>query len=281
MIADIVFKIYRLAFVVPAAITMHRLRNNLLSGVSADEMIPLVHPIDRQYGIDTSGVIGYRELRSGKSADKYNICYGGSQPSIIRKALATLSDHQALTFCDFGCGKGRALAVASEFSFRRIIGVELAPSLASIARSNADIIRSRFPDRTPIEVVEGDVLAAPFPEGPVVVYFYHPFYRAMMKKVLNRIENWSRQSEKGGISIIYYNPVYFDLFDRSREFSRVFAQNIEFEPNERGTGPNYHDDSDAIAIWQNVVKAPIPSISRSSYATIKVEPPGWRALVVK
>ncbi len=280
MIVRLLGKMYRSLFIVPVSITMHRLQNRLFGRRTDDEPAPLRHPIDSQYGIDTSGVISYTQLSSGKAADKYNICYGGSQPSIIRKTLAGLANHHALTFLDLGCGKGRALAVASEFPFRRIVGVELAPSLVSIAKANAEVLRSKFPDRTPIEVVEGDVLAVPIPTGSVVVYFYHPFYRGMMKKVARKIEKFVKSNSGIDVFVIYYNPVYFDIFDRSKKFRRIFAKTIEFEPGEKGTGPSYHDESDAIAVWRSADGA-TADLSPRSYAEIKVVPPGWRAFVVK
>ena len=40
------------------------------------------------------------------------------------------------TFVDLGSGKGRTLLMASDYPFRRIIGVELLPSLHQIAQEN-------------------------------------------------------------------------------------------------------------------------------------------------
>jgi SAM-dependent methyltransferase len=253
-----VVKMWRNLFVLPPEGLIPTLRANfaiLRDKLSPGErpkpakIAPQAHPIDREYGIDTSGYMGLQELDSGKSSDIYNASYCGSQPSIVRKALQALPDHRSFTFLDLGCGKGRALAVASEFPFRRIVGVELAPSVASIARANAEIIRSRFPGRTPIEIVEGDAMTAAIPDGPVVIFFYHPFYRKIMKAVLRNIEKWLLRSQSRAF-VVYYNPFYFYLYDKSRMFRRFYVATMGYEPHEKGTA--FDDADEAVAIWQSV-----------------------------
>jgi SAM-dependent methyltransferase len=260
---------YRTLFVLPPAQSIERIRDRVIpkSSISTD-VTPLRHPIDEQYGIETSGVISYRELQSGKPSDIYNICYGGSQPSIIRQVLELLPDRQDLTFLDLGCGKGRALAVASEFPFRRIIGVELAPSLTSIAKANAQIIGQKFPLRTPIEVIEGDAITTRIPDGVVVIYFFHPFYRKIMKAVKHSIENWLISKPMNKCFIIYYNPMYFDLYDNSPLFQRTHVDSFKFDTTELGTGPSYHDADDIVAIWQSVGK---PMLQSHPQAMTKIQ----------
>ena len=45
-------------------------------------------------------------------------------------------DYRDFTFIDIGSGKGRTLLMASDYPFRRIIGVELLPELHRIAQEN-------------------------------------------------------------------------------------------------------------------------------------------------
>src|SRR5688572_21174130 len=111
------------------------------------------HPFDVAHGLDTSGYLPAAQCAPGDAAMASEItCYGGSQPSIVRAVLARLPVREQYAFVDLGCGKGRPLAVASEFPFRRIVGIEIAPELAAVARSNAAILASRHPDRRPIEI---------------------------------------------------------------------------------------------------------------------------------
>src|SRR5687768_7586014 len=95
------------------------------------------HPYDVADGVDPSGYVPAAECARDGILPEQISPYGGSQPSIVRTALASLPDLESYAFVDVGCGKGRPLLVASEFAFQRIVGVELAPHLAKIARANA------------------------------------------------------------------------------------------------------------------------------------------------
>lgn len=279
-ITDLSVKIYRMLFVLPPAASLGLLRAKLTGGGRVAEPPPLPHPIDRHYGIDTSGNMGFNELKAGSPADIYQVSYGGSQPSIIRRSLALIPDLEQSVFLDLGCGKGRALAVASEFPFRRLIGVELAPVLVRIAQANAEQLRRRYPDRPPIRVEEGNAATTSLPDGQVVVYFFHPFFRGLMKRVMNNLEAGVTSGRIGKLYVVYYNPVYADLYDSSPVFSRYFADSLDYEEEERGTGASFHDRNDVVAIWQSR-GAPETPPRPGAAAKIEVEPPGWRVRIIR
>ena len=272
---------YRVIFVLPPGVTLIWAYGKILgwSGTPISRTRPQKHPIDDLYGIDTSGNLGYMELSSGKPSDVYTTSYGGSQPSIVRKALTLLPNLDQACFLDLGCGKGRILAVASEFPFRRIVGVELAPSLAPIARRNAAIMRERFPERTPITVIEGDAVETPLPDGPLVVYFYQPFYRPLMRKVLANLEQAVLRDPGRPLHVVFYNPVDADLFDDSPLFRRYYAANLPFAPEELGCGAAFEDHEDCVAVWQSRGPHIVP-IPPGADVKIRVVPPGRRAEVV-
>ena len=69
---------------------------------------------DEQYGIDTIGFLAANEITADKDLSSRIVCYDGSQPSIVRKALAALGGIEDYTLLDLGCGKGRA-TVAGPF----------------------------------------------------------------------------------------------------------------------------------------------------------------------
>src|SRR6516225_8353137 len=67
----------------------------------------------------------------------YSTGHLGIPPPALTEAISWLPiAHEAFTFVDIGCGKGRALMVASAFPFRRLVGVEISPELCEIARAN-------------------------------------------------------------------------------------------------------------------------------------------------
>jgi SAM-dependent methyltransferase len=216
------------------------------------------------YGTDTSGYVGSDQLPEGTLGASHAMSYAGSQPSIVRAALRQLPSVEGHTFLDLGCGKGRALLVASEFPFKAIVGVELNPALATIAESNAEIIKQREPGRTCVRVSLGDATTFPLPDGNLILFLYHPFDAQGMAKIVDNVEA-ALANQRREIIAIYGNPVHADCFDRSPVLFRRFASMIPYSQDEIGFGP---DESDAVAIWHG---GPAVTPTTMSKANIVVE----------
>jgi SAM-dependent methyltransferase len=229
------------------------------------------HPFDRFYGIDTSGFVPAEELASSPFDGGKPGFYAGSQPSIIRTALATLTASEPFTFVDLGCGKGRPLIVASEFPFRDIVGIELSESLARAARRNASILRRRFPARVPVRVELQDASTYTYPDGNLVVFLYNPFPEVVVLKVLERLTPLLSATRR--IFVVYYNPVHGHCFDGSPAFKRYFAAALPYAAEEIGYGPDQHD---AVVIWQ--AGSSLPALPNAD-APIRVTVPNVRAEV--
>lgn len=226
------------------------------------------HPYDRTHGVQTSGMIPGFLLSSSATA------YAAAQPSIIDKALATIPDPSRCDFLDLGCGKGRPLLVAAAAGFMSVTGVEYSAMLAQIARRNAAIFAARNPGSTPITVVTGDALGYPLPPGTTVIFLYNPFESVLIARLVENVEASLRDNPRD-LYVIYYNPVYADLFDGSAALDRRFAAQIPYDPGEIGFGP---DKSDAVVIWQNRGNThPLPE--GNPIAPVTVVRPRWRAEV--
>jgi SAM-dependent methyltransferase len=229
------------------------------------------HPFDRAYGTDTSGFAPAENLPAGERA-RANACfYAGSQPSILRTALKTLEPLESSTFVDLGCGKGRALLVASEFPFQDILGIELSPHLAEIARRNAAVVARRFPSRPAVRIAVGDATAAPLPAGDLVLYLYHPFGAELVAKVAAAVEV-ALAVEQRTIHVVYYNPVAGHCFDASPRLRRRFASMVPYGSSELGFGP---DRADPLIIWEG--GNPSASFPTPPNARIVVDAGGMRA----
>lgn len=105
-----------------------------------------------------------------------------------QQVIAALGQTQDLTFCDIGCGKGRVLFVAAEFSFRRVIGLELFQDLVSVADQNLQKWNTAT-NLGSIAIYCSDATAYAYPAEPTVYYFFNPFPATIFAEVLNRIEN--------------------------------------------------------------------------------------------
>jgi SAM-dependent methyltransferase len=207
------------------------------------------HPIDRMYGIQTSGAVSPEDIHADPSVHSLISGYAGSQPSIVRRALSLLGDVSDRSFVDLGCGKGRVTAVATEFPFRTVIGVELSAALAVTARANAAIVARRFPDRPKVTITEANVVHCELPTGKAVFFNYHAFGAELVRQVRARFEDALASGALQHIFFVYYNPVHAEAFDASPAFARFYVEQVPYDSSEVGFGP---DPDDVIAIWQSV-----------------------------
>lgn len=209
------------------------------------------HPFDETWGVDTSGRIEPEALTSNPQLAAQICRYTAIQPSVARRAFQAMPETEAYTLIDLGCGKGRATIIASECAFHRIIGVELSPQLARIARNNAAIIRAQYPQRTPIEIIEGDAVDFPVPARKIALFLYNPFGGELVGELVKNIE---RRLEKDidHLFVVYHNPVYGDLFDQSPALTRWYAAHPVCEDSEKNFGP---EREGATVIWQSVRNA--------------------------
>jgi SAM-dependent methyltransferase len=89
-------------------------------------------------------------------------------------------------FLDYGCGMGRIVVVASTFPFRRIVGIELSPTLSEVARDNLKRARKRARCGN-VEVVTADAAGYEVPAEITVVFFYNPFHGPVLASALGAI----------------------------------------------------------------------------------------------
>lgn len=208
------------------------------------------HPIDGLYGIETSQKVLRLQLNTGdKAADDANNGYAGSQPSIVRAAIAALPPLEpGAAFIDLGCGKGRVLAIATEFGFASVEGIELSPPLCRTAARNARRVGARHPDRTVIKVVCGDATTPVIPAaGDVVLFLYNSFRAPLVAKLIEHLEVMIGQKAAGRVFVIYYNPTNAALFDARASFSRYYAARLDFAADEP---MSFSNDFDSVVIWQ-------------------------------
>src|SRR5271170_1502290 len=192
---------------------------------------PPLHPFDQRYGVDTSGLIGGGELRSGHKNDVFNTAYYGMAPSRFRQVMADwLSDgsHGAISeysFVDLGCGKGRAVMMASEFPFRQVIGVELNRPLAKIAQKNVVSWKTAGRAICPVQIVCQDATEFVFPEGPCLLYLFNPFAAPVVKRLIERIEA-DFAARPGKMDLIYFNPEAGHLLEAHEGFELLWTGTV-------------------------------------------------------
>ena len=159
---------------------------------------------DWEFRVDTTSAnVGWRARLIGL----LNSPYQPVEPSLFREMMNSLPvDFSQFTFIDIGSGKGRALLLASEYSFKRIVGIELLPELNSIAQEN---IRKFLAQRARASVIEslcvdaGDYI---FPQDALVVFLNNPLPEQGLRRLITNLEH-SFQASRRPIFLVYANPV--------------------------------------------------------------------------
>jgi len=163
---------------------------------------------DSKMEIDTGGIDELLELTIVGKNVHHGTSHIASNPDEFRAAMsATDVDLNSFTFVDLGCGKGRALFLASGFPFRRIIGVEFAVELLEIARKNLRILKAKRPDTIDIELTLCDVATFEFPNEPLLVYLFNPFGSKIVRCISQNLLNSASLCARP-ILILYMNPVH-------------------------------------------------------------------------
>ena len=218
----------------------------------------VIHPFDRKYGLDTGGYLGPEDLVKGRVNDPHNYGYSAIAPSVFYEACqrwrATLSlvagRVEAYSFVDVGAGKGRAILLASELPFRKIIGVELSEELAlqaerNVARWNRAAC-SRKCHR--IKVIHGDALEFRWPRIPLLVYMYNPFACSLITQLAAKLAS-AAPSGPGLVDLLYVNPTCSDALTSQGLFERLWTARIEMDEADQKADP-YGTSSDLVSAYR-------------------------------
>lgn len=202
----------------------------LLPGLSVKDGFTR-HPFDIEFGVRTSGLIAGRHLKSGHRHDRHATAYYGVAPSVLRSLIrrwrrnGPAASIEETTFVDLGAGMGRALLLASELAFKAVVGVELHPALAAIARKNGSVWRAAGRERAPMSVVEADAVEFTLPAGPVLAFLFNPFGTAVLRRLLKR---WRKSLARRpqALDILYVNNEQETVLESEQGWSRLFLGKV-------------------------------------------------------
>jgi len=198
--------------------------------MTAEEGFTL-HPFDLENDVQTSGLIPGRFLKTGHAHDRHSTAYFGVAPSVFHGLLKRwqrtkpVGPVEEFSFLDLGAGMGRAILLASEYPFRKVIGVELNPMLAGIARSNLAKWQAFGRVRCPASINCGDAVSARIPAGPCLVFLFNPFGESVMRRLLKRLaEKFARRP--GQLDLLYVNNEQDRVIGLQSGFTRMFFGQI-------------------------------------------------------
>src|ERR1700756_79540 len=159
---------------------------------------------DWDYRVDTtSATVGWRDRLLGV----FHSAYQPTEPAAFHEMLQALPiDFRDFTFIDLGSGKGRTLLMASDYPFRRILGVELLPELHSVARENLQKYRSPKQKCFALESVCRDARTFESPAEPLVLYLFNPLPEVALAEVTLRLQHSLTQNPRK-VFVLYHNPL--------------------------------------------------------------------------
>ena len=154
----------------------------------------------------TSGAVGWRDRLLGV----FHSAYQPTERELFQAMMAALAeqtniDLREFTFIDLGSGKGRTLLMACDYPFRRIMGVELLPSLNEIARQNLAEYRSQSQNCFVIESICADATSFDLPPEALVIYLFNPFPESGLRRCLANLRK-SLTEHPRRVYVLYSNP---------------------------------------------------------------------------
>ena len=169
----------------------------------------------------TSAAVGWRDRLLGT----FHSPYQPTESELFHEMLDALrershSDFHDFVFLDLGSGKGRTLLMASDYPFRRIVGVELLPALHQVAQENLSKYRSESRKCLVLESICADATEFTFPVEPMILYLFNPFPEAGLRRMIENLEQ-SLLEHPRAVYLLYHNPLLAHLLSETAALKKV------------------------------------------------------------
>jgi SAM-dependent methyltransferase len=169
----------------------------------------------------TSAAVGWHDRLLGV----FHSPYQPTDSSLFREMLEALQerthiDFQDFIFVDLGSGKGRTLLMASDYPFRRVVGIELLPALHQAAQENLSEYRSEPQKCFALESICADATEFDFPDEPTVLYLFNPFPESGLRRVIANLEQSLREHPRA-MYVLYHNPLLEHVLSESAALRKV------------------------------------------------------------
>jgi len=150
--------------------------------------------------------------------------YGPTPAKVMRHILHHLSsyDLSEFSFVDLGCGKGRAMLLASEYPFREILGVDASAKHCDVARNNIErfLKASNQVRCNNIQVRCEDAGKFSFPNTSLIVYMYEPFRWEIFKRVIDNLSAF-KQETAHKVLLAYSCPLQEHALERHEGYVKL------------------------------------------------------------
>jgi hypothetical protein len=179
---------------------------------------------DAKYGTDTSLRVGLGQLtiesKHVAAANQYQAVYSKRFGEVMALAQDRLRE---IRVRGSWLRQGQGALLASDFPFRRIVGIEFARELHDAALRNVAIYRSSAQRCRDISSVCVDAIGYEFPEEPLVVFMNNPFGPRILAPVAANLRRSLERAPRPAV-VAYVNPVHAELVET--ELGRVLPQRV-------------------------------------------------------
>jgi SAM-dependent methyltransferase len=173
---------------------------------------------DWDYHVNTtSATVSWRDRLLGH----FHSPYQPTEPALFKEMMASLEiNFQEFTFIDVGSGKGRALLMAADYPFRRILGVELLPDLHRVAQENISRYKSDSQQCFVLEAICGDARQFVFPLEPMVLYLFNPLPEPALVEFVASLDGSLRENPRATY-LLYHNPLLEGVLMQSSALKKI------------------------------------------------------------
>lgn len=138
---------------------------------------------ERRYGISTQKRVDLAPL----GYDSQYVPHDPSPYRALKAIFRALPIREGDVLIDYGSGAGRSsLVAASMYPFKTVIGVELLPSLISLAEHNLQGIKVELACKD-VRFVQANAMAFEPPSDSTIAFFFNPFTGDVLQQVLENI----------------------------------------------------------------------------------------------
>ena len=175
---------------------------------------------EKKYNINTAKIEDVKKLSIKGDNQKHAELYQGANYFLLENVFDHLQTSEVnQNLLDFGCGKGRVLAVAAYYGFRKITGIDFAKELCEEARKNIAPVQQRFPEKI-FDVIYANAVNYKIENDTNVFFFFNPFDEVVMLTVVKNILASLKENPRE-VFVVYLNPIHKEIF-MSAGFEQIY-----------------------------------------------------------
>lgn len=165
-----------------------------------------------QLGSGFYDIVAFRGCDFGKWVEQQEAGFPkekGNRYQPSNGALRTVLAKQQITsedrILDIGCGKGRAMAIMSQFPFQEVAGIEISEALQQIANRNFERL-----GLNQCKAIVSDAENFTDYDRFNYIYLFNPLPAAIFEKAMQHLSDSLRRCPRH-CTLIYLNPVCHDV----------------------------------------------------------------------